>query len=470
MNNPKRNTEGILSRRDFLKYSSAGFAGIALSLGSFYCRTKKESRPNFVFFLTDDQRWDGMSCAGNTILKTPNMDRIAQEGVRFENMFVTASLCGPSRASFLTGKYAHNHDVRRNGLALSLRHRTFPELLKQAGYETAFVGKWHNTDLGRNRNFDYSFGFKGQGRYYDPIISENYGPYKEYKGHVTDILTNKAITFLRKEHKQPFCLLVWFKSPHRSFHPAKRFKNLYKEEEIPKPPNFDDDYEGRPDAVKNANMKIGDFADIPDYQTFVKDYYRCLAGVDENLGRVLDALKELGFEDNTVVIYAGDNGFFIGEHHFFDKRFMYEESIRVPLLIKYPNLIQSTSVESEMVLNVDIAPTILDLADITIPDDMDGRSIRPILEGKRSMWRKDFLYEYYEYPGAHSGRKNRGVRTERWKYIHYFEEPQEFELYDIQSDPHEMKNLIHVPQYKPIVNQLRRRLTELRKELKDPDL
>lgn len=470
MNNPKLNRLGVLSRRDFLKYSSAGFIGTALSLASFSCHTRKKSRPNFVFFLTDDQRWDGMSCAGNTILKTPHMDRIAKEGVRFENMFVTTSLCGPSRASFLTGRYAHNHDVRRNGLALSLRHRTFPEMLKEAGYETAFVGKWHNTDLGRGRHFDYQFGFRGQGRYYDPLIAENYGPEREYKGHVTDILADKAVEYLKKDHKKPFCLLLWFKAPHRSFHPAERFKDLYKDEEIPKPPNFDDDYEGRPDAVKNANMKIGDFADIPDYQTFVKDYYRCLAGVDENVGRVLDVLKELGFEDNTVVIYAGDNGFFIGEHHFFDKRFMYEESIRVPLLIKYPKLVQSAAIKSEMVLNVDIAPTILDLAGVPIPDDMDGRSIRPLLEGKRPAWRKDFLYEYYEYPGPHSGRKNRGIRTERWKYIHYFEEPQEFELYDLQNDPHEMNNLIHDSQYRPIINQLRRRLTELRKELKDPDL
>jgi len=459
-----------LTRREFLRYSSAGLLGTVLTTSLFSCRTQPSWKPNIVFFLTDDQRWDGMSCAGNPILKTPNTDRIAREGVRFANMFVTTSLCGPSRASYLTGKYAHNHGVRRNGMALPIEHETFPELMKDAGYETAFVGKWHNIDLSRNRGFDYHFGFKGQGSYYDPIISENYGPGKEYKGHVTDILTDKAIDFIRKEHSKPFCLLLWFKAPHRSFQPAERFKSLYADDVIPEPDNFLDDYRGRPDAVKNANMKIGDFADAPDYQTFVKDYYRCLAGVDENVGRVLDTLAARCLEENTVVLYAGDNGFFIGEHHFFDKRFMYEESIRVPLLIKYPKIIRSSVVISEMALNVDIAPTILNLAGIPVPEDFDGRSLRPVLEEKKTDWRKDFLYEYYEYPGAHSGRMNRGVRTGRWKYIHYFEEPQEFELYDLQNDPQEMNNLIHDPSHRAEVEMLRRRLKELRRETHDPDL
>lgn len=424
-----------------------------------------------IFFLTDDQRWDGMSCAGNTVLKTPNMDRIAEEGIRFENMFVTTALCGPSRASFLTGKYSHHHGIRRNTQFLSLQQKTFPEMLKETGYETAFIGKWHNTDRGRNRNFDYTFEFKGQGRYDNPIIAENGGPDKEYKGHVTDVLTEKAIAYLEREHTKPFCLLLWFKAAHRSFHPAERFRKLYSEAKIPKPDNFNDDYESRPDAVKNANMRIGDFADVPDYQTFVKDYYRCLAGVDENLGLMLDALKKLGFEENTMVVFSGDNGFFIGEHHFFDKRFMYEESIRVPLLVRYPRMIKAGRTSSQMILNVDIAPTLLDIAGVNVsPYSMDGRSFKPLLQGKKTNWREDFLYEYYEYPGAHSGRKNRGVRTKRWAFIHFFEEPQEYELYDLLNDPHEMKNLVHDPQYSSVVKRLRKRMTELRKELRDPDL
>jgi len=420
--------------------------------------------------MTDDQRWDGMSCAGNPVIKTPNMDRIAEGGVRFTNMFVTTSLCGPSRASILTGKYVHNHGVRRNGMSLPMEQKTFLEILKEAGYETAFIGKWHNRDRAENRGLDYYFGFKGQGRYNNPIASENFGPDTEYKGHVSDVLADHAIKYLEMEHEEPFCLLLWFKAPHRSWHPAERLKDLYKDIKMPEPATFHDTYEGKPDAVKNADMKIGDFKDVPDLDTFLKDYYRCIVGVDENVGRVLDALDKLGYEDNTVVLYTGDNGFFLGEHHFFDKRLMYEESIRVPLLVKYPKMVKPGTINEGMVLNVDSAPTILALAGAPIPETMDGENFKPLLRGKETLWREDFLYEYYEYPAVHMVRKNRGVRTKRWKYIHYFEEPQEFELFDLKNDPHEMHNLINDPAYKDILERLKARMIALRKELKDPDL
>jgi len=461
---------GCISRREFLKYSSTGLLGATFSLGLNSFTQGDGKRPDFVFFLTDDQRWDAMSCAGNEILHTPNMDKIAEQGVRFENMFVTTSLCGPSRASFLTGKYVHNHGVQCNGEALSQEQRTFPEILKEAGYEIAFVGKWHNTDLGKDRDFDYTFGFEGQGRYHNPVVSENFGPFKEYEGHVTDVLTDHAIKFLEQGHEKPFCLLLWYKAPHRSWLPAERFENLYQDTKMPEPLTFNDTYEGRPDAVKNADMKIGDFDDVPDLDTFLKNYYRTLVGVDENVGRVLDALENLGFEKNTVVIYSGDNGFFLGEHHFFDKRLMYEPSIRIPLLVKYPKMIRPGLLNQDMVLNVDIAPTILDLAGVPVPENMDGKSIKSLLQGKSILWRSEFLYEYYEYPAVHMVRKNRGIRTKRWKYIHYFEDPEEFELYDIQNDPHELNNLYGNPAFKDVVEQLRGRLMELRRELKDPDL
>ena len=420
--------------------------------------------------MTDDQRWDAMSCAGNKIVKTPNIDRIAAEGVRFENMFVTTSLCGPSRASILTGKYAHNHGVRVNDIALAPEQKTFLEYLKEASYETAFIGKWHNTDLGKGRGLDYYFGFKGQGRYINPIISENYGPDKEYPGHVTDILTDHALRYLEKRQEKPFCLLLWFKAPHRSWQAAERFQDFFKDTKIPEPLTFHDDYQGKPEAVKNADMKIGDFKDVPDLDTLLKNYYRCIVGVDENVGRVLSALKRLGYEKDTVVIYCGDNGFFLGEHNFFDKRLMYEESIRVPLLIKYPRMVIPHLTNSEMVLNVDLAPTVLSLAGLSLPGDMDGKSLKPLLERKKVEWRKDFLYEYYEYPAVHMVRKNRGIRTKKWKYIHYFEEPEEFELYDLETDPHEMHNLINDPNSKDTVEELKARMMQLRRELKDPDL
>jgi arylsulfatase A-like enzyme len=217
-------------------------------------------------------------------------------------------------------------------------------------------------------------------------------------------------------------------------------------------------------------MMIGDFNDVPDLDTFLKNYYRTLVGVDENVGRVLDVLDRLGFADNTVVMYSGDNGFFLGEHHFFDKRLMYEHSIRVPLLLRYPKMVRPGTTNPEMVLNVDVGPTILELAGVEIPTDVDGESMKSLLQGKSIPWRKDFLYEYYEFPAVHSVRKNRGVRTKRWKYIHYFEEPEEFELYDIQNDPEEMNNLYDNLAYKDVVAQLRERMTELRQELNDPDL
>lgn len=421
--------------------------------------------------MTDDQRWDGMSCAGNPVLKTPNMDRIAEEGVRFSSMFVTTSLCGPSRATNLTGKYAHLHSVRLNGMALPQGQKTFPEFLKETGYETAFIGKWHNKDLAEGRNFDYTFMFKGQGRYANPVIAENFGPDREYAGHVTDILTDFAIRFLKYRNRQkPFCLFLWFKAPHRSWFPPERYKDLFRDAEMPVPTNYDDDYRGRPDAVRNADMKVGDFDDVPDLNAFLRRYYACLAAVDENVGRVLETLKALNYEKDTVVLYSGDNGFFLGEHHFFDKRLMYEESIRVPLLVKYPRLISPGTIDSRMTLNIDVAPTILDLAGLPVPADMNGRSIKPLFKNRKAPWRQDFLYEYYEYPAVHMVCKHRGVRNERWKYIHYFEEPQEFELYDLENDPHEMNNLASKKEYESIRIELQNRLRELRQENRDPDL
>lgn len=460
-----------ITRRDFLRYSSTGFLAASAACRTTPLLKKKAPRPHFVFMMTDDQRWDGMGCAGNPVLKTPNMDRIAGEGVRFSNMFVTTSLCGPSRATNLTGKYAHLHGVRRNGLALPPDQPTFPEILKEAGYETAFIGKWHNRDQAEGRNFDYTFMFKGQGRYENPVIAENFGPGREYAGHVTDILTDAAVRFLKyRDRQKPFCLCLWFKAPHRSWHPPERVKNLFNDAEMPVPANYNDDYRGRPEAVRNADMRIGDFDDVPDLNTFLRRYYACLAAVDENVGRVLDALKDLGYEKDTVVLYSGDNGFFLGEHHFFDKRLMYEESIRVPLLVKYPRLVTPGTTDSRMVLNIDVAPTLLDLAGLPVPAGMNGRSIKPLLKNQKAAWRQDFLYEYYEYPAVHMVRKHRGVRTERWKYIHYFEEPEEFELYDLKNDSHEMNNLASRPGYEEVKLRLQARLLELRKENRDPDL
>ncbi len=404
-------------------------------------------RPNFVILMTDDQRWDAMSCAGNSILKTPNMDRLATEGIRFRNMFVTNSLCAPSRATLLTGMYSHAHGVIDNkGRHLRAEQPILSDLLREGGYEVAFCGKSHVAGALRDRHWDYYFGYKGQGNYLKPVIAEGVdGKDRLYPGYMDDVVTGKAVEFLRRTHERPFCLFLWFKAPHRSWMRARRHHDLFKHVAIPKPATYDDDlrgFPGKPRAFVEATNKIGEFTDVRTLDGFVKDYYATLVAVDENLGRVLQALEETKQLEQTAIFYTSDNGFFHGEWRAFDKRLMHEPSIRVPLLVRYPPLVKPGSVADPMVLNIDLAPTVLDLAGLEVPSWMHGRSIVPLLRGELPAdWRKDWLYEYFEYPGAHMVRKNRGIRTERYKLIHYFEPPEEFELYDLKNDPGETNNL-----------------------------
>lgn len=431
-------------------------------------------RPNFVIFMTDDQRADALSCAGNQILKTPNIDRLASEGMRFTNMFVTNALCAPSRATILTGTYSHVNGVIDNqGRRIRADLRIFPELLREAGYETAFCGKSHVEGSLRNYKWDYYFGYKGQGSYFTPTIAEGTdGKDIRYQGYMDDVVTDHAIKWLEGRGDKPFCLLLWFKAPHRSWQRAPRHQDLFKDVTIPKPPTWDEadkGFPGKPRAFADADNKVGSFDDVTSLE-FVKDYYATITAVDENVGRVLKTLEKTGKLDGTAVFYTSDNGFFLGEWKAFDKRFMHEPSIRVPLLVRYPKLIKAGSLNDKMVLNLDLAPTILDLAGVPAPKVMQGRSAVPLMRGQPVEWRKDWLYEYYEFPGSHSVRKNRGLRTERYKYIHYYEEPQEFELYDLEKDPGELNNLYGKPEYEDLLKQLRSRLEELRKETGDPEV
>jgi arylsulfatase A-like enzyme len=430
-------------------------------------------RPNFIFFLTDDQRADALSIAGNTVLKTPNIDQLARDGVQFTNAFVTTSLCAPSRASFLTGQWAHTHGVRTNGRQSRLKpsQTTFADLLRNRGYEVAFIGKWHMDGAGRDRKWDYYFGFEGQGRYMHPEIAENGGPDRRYwRRYTDDLLGDKAIEFIRRPHAKPFCLFVFFKAPHRSWIRAPRHKMLFADITVPEPDTLHTNYAGKPEAFKNTDMKIGDFDDVATFQTLAMDYYAVLTAVDENVGRVMAAVKEAELVDDTAIIYSSDNGFFVGEWNFFDKRLMHEPSIRIPMIMRYPRLIEAGTARREMVLNVDVAPTILDLAGVPVPEWMQGESMRPLLEGRTAEWRDAWLYEFYEYPAVHSVRKNRGVRTDRWKYIHYFEAPQEYELYDLVADPGENNNLYGKAEFAAIVENLQQRMMQLRRETSDPDL
>ncbi len=449
---------------------------------------------NILFVMTDDQRADALSIAGNAILRTPNIDRIGLDGIRFTEFFVTNSLCAPSRATFYTGLYSHVHgvltngsgEVNRNQSGLRRDQMTFVDLLHQAGYETALVGKWHLRS--EPSGFDQWIILPGGGGpYIDPPMTAN-GMKVKFRGYADDVVGDQTLFYLQNRAKErPFCLLMNFKAPHRNWIPAPRYAHEFEGVEIPLPRTFEDKFEGRPEALRKTDMAVADMPDFKDrgvpealpreerkkrnLQELVRNYYRTLLSVDENVGRVLEFLDKNDLAKNTVVFFTSDNGFFLGEHGLFDKRLMYEPSIRVPLLVRHPGRIPAGTVDGkDMVLNIDIAPTILELAGIPILPAMQGRSFVPLLEGKSEPWRDAFLYEYYEFPDAdHCVRKNRGVRTARWKLIQFWEQPQEWELYDLQNDPDEIHNLAGRADHAKVMTELRARLEQLRKQTGDSD-
>jgi arylsulfatase A-like enzyme len=430
----------------------------------------KPARPNFVIMMCDDQRWDAMSLAGNAILKTPNMDRIGREGIVFRNAFVINSLCSPSRASILSGTYSHRNGVLDNRMKTDVVAGTpwLPDLLHAAGYEVAFCGKSHQKSSLRDRTWDYYFGYKNQGRYKDPIVAEGVdGKDTMYPGWMDDVVTDKAVGWLKGRKDKPFCLFLFFKACHGAWDRPARLEGLYKDVSVPKPELWDDPGAGKPKAFLDADNRVGTRKDVATFESFIKGYYATLVGADENIGRVLETLTSLGKLDDTVVLHTGDNGFFLGEWQRYDKRFMHEPSIRVPMLVRYPKLIKAGSVSDRMVLNVDIPSTMLDLAGVAIPREMQGRSWGPLFRDPKAEFRKDWLYEYYEYPDFHKVRPHRGVRTEQWKLIHYYTDPEEFELYDLQKDPGEKENLYGKAEHADREKQLKQRLDELRKETGD---
>jgi arylsulfatase A-like enzyme len=461
-------------------------------------------RPNILYVMTDDHTAGQMSCAGNRILQTPNLDRLANEGVRFENCFCTNSLCAPSRASVLTGTYSHVNGVLGNSEAKDAPPEfmrkdivTYPELLKKAGYKTAVIGKWHLADT--PRGFDYSNVLPGQGLYDDPEFIEN-GVRTKLSGYVTDITTDLALRFLEGAGEGPWLLAYQLKAPHRPFKPAKRHEHLFDDIELPYPATFNDDYATRRLAKEAEDMQFdvslaGDYPELPKnlspaerkrwlYQRFVKDYYRATVGVDENLGRVLDFLDRKKLAEDTLVIYTSDNGFFLGDHGWYDKRFMYEPSLRLPLLVRYPRQIPARRVDPHFALNIDYAPTMLDYAGVPAPPSMQGRSLRPVIEGKAPKdWRRSMLYTYYEnswtlagkgkealsdptfaYFTAHRVSPHRGVRTERYKLIDYYAEGGYKELFDLVKDPDELRNVYGDRAYAAEQAAMEKELLRLRRE------
>lgn len=439
-------------------------------------------KPNIVVMMTDDQRHDFMSCAGHPFLKTPNMDRIAKDGVRFTNMFVTNALCAPSRATFMTGQYSHANGVRDNmGSRLNPEAPWMPDELRKAGYEVAFCGKSHVPGHFRDKAWDYYFGFTGQGNYLKPVIAETgpdgkIGPDQPHEGWIDDVVTDKAVAWMKKPRTKPFALFLFFKSPHRQWNPADRHKTLYADAVVKKPALWDDPGQGKPRAFLQAANMIGQFPDTKNYDEMIRDYARCVTGVDDNVGKVLKTLEDLKAYDTTAVMYTSDNGFFLGEWQRFDKRFMHEVSIRVPMLLKLPGKNHFPGfTPTEMVINPDIAPTLLDIAGVPVPKGMHGKSMKTLcasIPGARPPWRDAWYYAYYEFPDpSHNVNKQRGVRTAKWKLIHYYEPPfnfkEEFELYDLAADPEEKVNLFPRAGMAATVKELQAKMAQLRADIGD---
>jgi arylsulfatase A-like enzyme len=469
------------TRREFLQGSLAVAGTMATSSArALASEPAKTKRPNLLFIYTEGQRADALSLAGHPILKTPNQDRIGREGVHFRNAFCTNALCAPARATALTGLWSRSSGALDNKYAkvpLPSDIPIFTDLLHEAGYETAMLGKAHVRNGVKDRYWDYYLGFNAPStNYYKPRFSEGrkgvVGPEKAYSGYADDLVTDHAIEWLKEDRgDKPFCLLLWYQTPHAPFFRPRRLLDLYNGVSIPKPATFDDDlkgYPGKPKPFVDADNKIGtiDTVDaVRSLEELCKDYYAGLVAIDEDIGRVFKHLESTGQMDDTAVVHSSDHGYFLGEWRLFDKRLMHEPSIRVPMMIRYPQRIPSGVVRDEMVLDVDIAPTILDLAGVKTPSAMQGKSMMQLAGPAKPEWRQEWLYDYYEYPGFENVMPHRGVRTATHKLIDWYNTPGTFELYDLVSDPGETKNLYGHPEHVAIQQDLTVRLERLLKEI-----
>jgi arylsulfatase A-like enzyme len=499
-----------------------GILSVVFLLVSCSENEKPVEQPNILFIMTDDHSFQTLSAYSDKLIETPNLDRIAEEGVIFKNSFVGNSICAPSRATMLTGKHTHKNGQVDNRVTFDGSQTTFPKLLQQAGYQTALVGKWHlRSDP---TGFDYWNILPGQGQYYNPDFIEM-GEQKQYEGYCTTLTTDFALDWLNNRNKEnPFCLLLHHKAPHRTWQPDTAHLSDFADKVYPVPDNFFDDYEGRTAAAEqrlsirandmdirydlkmqdeeiesrfpwmdhtarmneqqkkawNAhyNPITEDFLEkylegrelyLWKYQRYMRDYLACIRSVDENVGRVLDYLEENGLDENTLVVYTSDQGFYMGEHGWFDKRFMYEESLRTPLLMGLPKGYPAKGEVTKLVQNIDYAPTFLDFAGVEIPEEMQGKSMRPILLDEETEWRDGIYYHYYEFPNEHMVKRHYGIRTDRYKLIHFYNDIDEWEFYDLKEDPSEMNNLIDSEEYAQLIDSLRNELTKLQELYDDTD-
>ncbi len=413
-----------------------------------------ERKPNLLFVYTDDQRWDAVGVVQREMgergrfpwFQTPNMDRIAAEGVRFRNAFVTLPLCAPSRAAFLTGRYNHLNGIANNHTPFPTNGVTHASLLRAAGYRTAYIGKWHmGSQRGQRPGFDYSASFIGQGKYFDCPFEIN-GESKPTTGWVDDVSTDFAIEFMKQHRDQPFSVVLGFKATHGPFDPPERAKDRFAGAEARPVPNLNAPaiYRAVPEPQEE---KPGATAIAPPNSRAKPNlnYFRCVSAADDNLGRLLKALDELGLAEDTAVVFASDNGYYLGEHGLGDKRSAYEESLRIPMLVRYPRLFPKGKAVDEMVLNIDLAPTLLDLAGFAVPREMQGRSWLPLLTGKSTAWRKSFLAQYFLEQNFAGTPTVVAVRTATAKLIKYPGHEEWTELFDLAKDPYELKNLINDP-------------------------
>jgi len=473
-----------MKRREFLKTAALG-AAAATTLS---CRrplaTPRASRPNVLFILTDDQRWDAMSCAGHPFLKTPNMDRLAAEGARFANCFCTTSLCSPSRASMLSGLYAHAHGVTNNFTDYPNDLPSFPRQRQAAGYATAYIGKWHMNEKSDERRpgFDFWASHKGQGKYYDTVFNIN-GTRQVLKGYYTTRATDLAIDWITRQrpHDKPFLLMLGHKAPHSPNTPEPKYEHAFDNVKIPYPATAFH-LEGKPEWIRQRldtwhgiyGPLWGFRKKFPDrrpeavaaFAAFCRAYYATIKSLDDSIGRLYDALERSGQLDNTLIILVGDNGFFLGEHGMMDKRTMHEPSIRIPLVARWPALIKPRTVIDRMVLNVDLAPTIIDVCGAQPLPKVHGQSWRRLAGGDPAGWRTSWFYAYnYEKQFPYTPNV-RGVRTDGWKYVHYPHgdgkpDRHKAELYHLATDPLETKNLIDDPAHAAKVAELKAELRRL---------
>ena len=485
-----------------------------------------QKRLNIVYIMTDDHTAQMMSCYDKRYMNTPNLDRIAQNGVRFTNSFVANSLSGPSRACLVTGKHSHANGFTDNtNCVFDNTQPTFPKYLQEAGYQTALVGKWHLESL--PTGFDKWEILPGQGDYYNPRFIKQTGDTVVEHGYLTTLITDKSIQWLDKERdkSKPFCILIHHKAIHRNWMADTCDLGLFEDKELPLPDNYYDDYEGRPAAAAQEMSIIKDMDVIYDlkmwlpgsksrlsdtyenfvnrmdfqqraaweafyapirkdfyekqrtgkelaewkFQRYMRDYMKVVKSLDDNVGRVLDYLRDNGLLDNTLVVYTSDQGFYMGEHGWFDKRFMYEESLHTPLIMMLPKGYDRRGDIDEMVQNIDHAAAFLDIAGVKVPSDIQGESWLPLLRGEHPKnWRNSIYYHFYEYPAEHMVKRHYGVRGERYKLMHYYNDIDCWELYDLQTDPTEMHNIYGKPGAEKITKQMMKELKKLQEKYDDP--